>query len=153
PLIIRRRHLNFLIGGGKYAGSTCLNLLVDGTVVRTATGPNDQPGGSEQLDWASWDVAEFASKTAVLQVVDRATGGWGHVGVAHIGQGARSRGPAEGAGELPLQARYLHLPVRNDAPLRRVRLSDAGRVVREFDIKFGGDRPDFWVFADLAALR
>src|SRR5205823_1467251 len=33
PFTIRRRHLNFLIGGGKHAGATCLNLLVDGAVV------------------------------------------------------------------------------------------------------------------------
>ena len=62
---IERKYLNFLIGGGKHPGKTCINLLVDGKVVRTATGPNDKPGGSEQLDWHTWDVAEFAGKKAV----------------------------------------------------------------------------------------
>ena len=46
PFRVDRPFLNFLIGGGKYPGETCLDLLVDGTVVRTATGPNDRPGGS-----------------------------------------------------------------------------------------------------------
>src|SRR5438874_11624276 len=37
---VERKYLNFLIGGGKYPGKTCMNLLMDGKVVRTATGPN-----------------------------------------------------------------------------------------------------------------
>src|SRR5262249_39736690 len=56
---VERRYINFLIGGGKYPGKTCINLLVGDKVVRTATGPNDKPGGSEALDWHSWDVAEL----------------------------------------------------------------------------------------------
>ena len=35
-------------------------------MVRTATGPNDRPGGSEHLDWHTWDVAEFEGKKAVI---------------------------------------------------------------------------------------
>ena len=38
--------------------ATAVNLVVDGTVVRSATG-----GNSEALDWASWDVSEFAGQT------------------------------------------------------------------------------------------
>src|SRR5258708_7404722 len=41
---LERKYLNFLIGGGKHEGKTCINLLVAGKVVRTATGPNDKPG-------------------------------------------------------------------------------------------------------------
>ena len=82
-------YLNFLIGGGKHPGKTCMNLLVDGKVVRTATGPNDRPGGSERLAWHTWDVAEFAGKKARLQIVDNATGGWGHINVDHIVQSDR----------------------------------------------------------------
>src|SRR5437764_662784 len=45
---IERKYINFLIGGGKHA-KTCINLLVAGKPVRTATGPNDKAGGSEHL--------------------------------------------------------------------------------------------------------
>ncbi|MSR56003.1 MAG: 2,6-beta-D-fructofuranosidase, partial [Gemmataceae bacterium] len=46
---IERKFLTFLIGGGGHEGKTCLNLLVNGQVVRAATGSNTQSGGSEAL--------------------------------------------------------------------------------------------------------
>jgi sucrose-6-phosphate hydrolase SacC (GH32 family) len=56
------------------SNATAVNLLVDGTVVRTATGQD-----SEHLDWVSWDLKGLEGKTARIQVVDEATGGWGHI--------------------------------------------------------------------------
>lgn len=53
---------------------TTVNLVVDGQVVRTATG-ND----SESLDWASWDLADLQGKDARIRIVDHSSGGWGHV--------------------------------------------------------------------------
>ncbi len=74
---MERKFINFLIGGGGWTNETCMNLLVDGKVVRTATGPNTKPGGSEALALASWDVTELFGKTAVFQIVDSRQGGWG----------------------------------------------------------------------------
>ena len=82
--VLTRRYLNFLIGGGKHAGKTCINLLVNGKIVRTATGPNGIPGGSERLAWATWDIANLQGKTAHLEIIDRATEGWGHINVDDI---------------------------------------------------------------------
>lgn len=77
-------HLSFLVGGGKRLNGTLeVRLLVDGEVVRTATGPE-----AGQLNWQSWDVSEFAGRDARFQVHDDATGGWGHLTVDHLVLGA-----------------------------------------------------------------
>jgi beta-fructofuranosidase/levanase/fructan beta-fructosidase len=76
---ITQDHLSFLIGGGNHAGKTCLNLLVDGKVAHTATGD-----AAERLTWKSWDVRNLRGRKASLEIVDRHTGGWGHVNVDQI---------------------------------------------------------------------
>jgi len=91
PIKIERRFINFLIGGGKNPEKLYLGLLIGGKKVRTASGPNDQPGGSEALDWESWDVSEFEGREAVLVIVDNATGGWGHINVDQITQSDHKR--------------------------------------------------------------
>ena len=98
--------------GAPAAGPGQLPGLVDGAVVRTATGPNDKPGGSERLDWEQWQVAEFSGKSAALQIVDRATGGWGHINIDHIIQTERKLPVlADQQREILAERRYLNLPI------------------------------------------
>ncbi len=87
PFTIQRRYINFLLGGGMNLEQTYIALLVDGKAVRKATGPNDRAGGSEALDWATWDVQDLMGKTAQIQIVDSATGGWGHINIDQIEMG------------------------------------------------------------------
>jgi len=79
PFVIKRKHINFLIGGGAHEGKTCLNLLIDGKVMRTATGQNNN-----RMNPASFNVEQWQDKQAQIQIVDKETGGWGNVGVDHI---------------------------------------------------------------------
>ena len=79
PFTINRTFINFLIGGGGHADATCMNLEVDGEVVRTATGRNN-----ETLAWRAWNVAEFEGQEARLVIVDEAGGGWGHINIDQI---------------------------------------------------------------------
>jgi hypothetical protein len=76
-------YLNFLIGGGNHPSDseapTAVRLVVDGQVVRSATGKD-----SEALNWASWDVRDLAGRKARFEVVDANTGGWGHVLVDQV---------------------------------------------------------------------
>jgi len=61
-----------------WSQETTANLVVDGQVVRSATGTN-----SASLDWTSWNVAELQGRTAHLEFIDDATGGWGHIYADH----------------------------------------------------------------------
>ena len=94
---ITRRYITFLLGGGRHPGRTCLNLLIGGQVVRTATGPNAAPGGSERLHPAVWDVSNLEGQTARLEIVDRATEGWGHINVDQIVLSDKQPGEAANA--------------------------------------------------------
>ena len=76
---IERPFIGFLIGGGGHAGETCMNLRVDGRVVRTATGKNN-----ERLAPYTWDVRDLRGKRARLEIVDRSSEGWGHINVDQI---------------------------------------------------------------------
>ncbi len=71
---IGRRFISFLVGGGKHAGQTCVNLIVDGKVARTAQGNN-----SDAMAWVSWSVADIEGKEARIEIVDAHSGGWGHI--------------------------------------------------------------------------
>jgi uncharacterized protein (DUF608 family) len=76
---IERSFINFLIAGGNKPEELCMNLLVDGDRVRSSTGMD-----TEDLQPRSWDVSEYEGKKARIQIVDRATGGWGHIEVDQI---------------------------------------------------------------------
>ena len=101
PLQIKRKYIHFLVGGGKYPGTTCINLLVAGKAVRTATGPNNKGGGSEKLSWATWDVSEFLDQQATIQIIDQRTGGWGHINVDHLFQSNQQHEASQVVQEKP----------------------------------------------------
>jgi sucrose-6-phosphate hydrolase SacC (GH32 family) len=91
-------YVSFLIGGGAHAGETCVNLLVDGKVVRTATGDE-----RERLAWKAWDVRDLRGKAATIQVVDRHSGHWGHINLDHV---LLADEPARPAADDTLWAEY-----------------------------------------------
>ena len=76
---VERPYVHFLVGGGRHPDSTAVNLVVNGEVVRSTTGRD-----TEALEWASWDVRDLRGRRATIEVVDRHTGGWGHVNVDHV---------------------------------------------------------------------
>lgn len=150
---IGRKYLNFLIGGGKHENQTCINLIVDGKTVRTETGPNDKAGGTERLEWQTWDVGDLNGKTATLQIVDTATGGWGHINVDHILQSNTRRGAQLVRREFVIVQDYLLLPVKNGAAKRRMKFLVDDKTVREFEIELADQKADFFVTADVRPFR
>ena len=96
---IDRRFMAFRIGGGNYEHSTCLDLLIDGKVVATATGRR-----SDRLSPSSWDVTRWQGQTAQIRAVDQETGDWGHINVDHIIQT-----------DKPEQTPFVKLPLYHEA--------------------------------------
>jgi fructan beta-fructosidase len=159
---IERKFITFLIGGGGWANETCLNLIVDSKVVRSATGNNQQPGGSERLGPAAWEVTEFAGRQARLAIVDARTGGWGHINVDHIVQSDSNAAPVAAAAPTPVVATvplaktltvtgsHLLVPIANYARGDNVVLLgiyDGDRLVQNFTASLPRDSDAFWLAA------
>lgn len=77
--VIDRPFMTFAVGGGADPTKEFISLLIDGKVVRSASGQND-----ENLRETNWDLRPFAGKTAQVQIVDNSSGGWGHIMVDNI---------------------------------------------------------------------
>ena len=154
---IERKYIQFLIGGGGWEGRTCMNLLVNGKVVRTATGPNVNPGGSERLQPAQWDVAEFHDRDAVLEIVDDAAGGWGHINVDQIIQSdKRTDAPimlSNATRDLVIDKPYLNFPIKDGAAKRQVTVLVSGHAERTFDIELANGKADWWAFLDATPFQ
>ncbi|WP_433288956.1 GH116 family glycosyl hydrolase [Micromonospora sp. CA-244673] len=79
PFTVERRYVNVAVGGGSHRGSTCVNLLVDGALVASVAGRDAEP-----VSVATMNLSAYQGRTAVIEIVDADTGGWGHVNVDRI---------------------------------------------------------------------
>ncbi len=77
--IVKNKYISFNIAGGAHPGKTCINLVVDGKIVMSATGNNN-----EDFLPRNWDVSEYKGKKAYLEIVDDIDGDWGHISVDNI---------------------------------------------------------------------
>lgn len=149
---VDRPYLNVLVGGGAHAGQTCLNLYLNGEHQASLRGRDN-----EQLEWRTLDLTGVQRMTAAIEIVDNATGGWGHINVDHIELSDTPRavvqpiqihdGPTR---TLVMERPYLHLPVKNGAPKLRMRLRVGDQLFDEFDIELAATEADFQVFVDLS---
>ncbi|MCX8107587.1 MAG: GH116 family glycosyl-hydrolase, partial [Verrucomicrobiae bacterium] len=111
PFKIERNYIRFLVGGGAHP-TTQIRLLVEGKVVRAASGRNN-----EKLEPFAWDVREFLGREAQIQIVDEQKGGWGHINVDHIvfSDDPVNRGTFELLEEL-LPIRFSDIRIESDGP-------------------------------------
>ncbi len=152
---VERKFIAFLIGGGKHPGKACVNLLVEGKVVRSSTGPNHVAGGSEALAQDYWDVDEFQGAQAVIQIVDEVKGGWGHINLDHMVQ-TDKKPPgmlANVARDFVVSKKYLLLPIKNGAPRRVVTLIVDGQSLVRNDIELAPGAPDWWAPMDITPWK
>ncbi|QEG37392.1 GH32 C-terminal domain-containing protein [Bythopirellula goksoeyrii] len=152
--LIERDYLNFLIGGGGFEAETCMNLVVDGEIVRTAVGPNTGAGGTKALKWRSWDVGFLKGKKARIQIVDNREGEWGYIAVDYVYQSDIKMVAIENAArEFHLEKRYLNLPVVSTGRESLMRLLIDGKPVREFLITLADADPEYWVYLEVDAFQ
>ena len=78
---IERDCIAFWIGGGANIEEVGLRLVVDGKTVRRAAGQDNN-----RMRYDTFDVRGLAGKQAHLEIYDRGTGAWGHIGVGKIVQ-------------------------------------------------------------------
>lgn len=76
---IERDYIHFYLGGGPHKEKTCVNLLLEGSVVKSLTGK-----GNNAMERSGFQVKEWTGRMAQLQIVDLESGGWGNIGVDHI---------------------------------------------------------------------
>lgn len=79
PFTIERKTIRFLIGGGAYPGQTCINLLLDGAIVMSVSGQDNN-----RMEPRLFHVQPLEGKKAQLQIVDHSSGGWGNIGIDEI---------------------------------------------------------------------
>ncbi len=101
---IQRNFLHALIGGGSHSGKTCVNILVDGQVVRSATGRDEN-----KMSPAVFDLRPWRGKFARLQVVDDDAGGWGNISLDWVVFSDLESPPGSPERSVRAEAREHHL--------------------------------------------
>lgn len=78
---LRGDRMMLQVGGGRDPQRLRVSLIVDGQRVHSATGHDH-----EVLGRRVWDIEAYRGKTGRIEIVDAATGGWGHIMVDEIVQ-------------------------------------------------------------------
>lgn len=153
---IDRQFVDFLIGGGGFEETVYMALYVDGKVVQRATGPNTVGGGTERLEAKHWDVSEFVGKRARIEIVDNASGGWGHINVDEIVLSDTARGEpvrfvafVEKSRELKTDKRFLLIPVAATGPKTFLRVEADGKKIRDISLRLAEKAEDVQFYGSL----
>jgi len=76
---IEKPFINFLIGGGTGTGLR-FNIKVNGNTVISVRPSQNQ----EILRWKGVDVSPWLGQSAIIEIIDESTSGWGHILLDHI---------------------------------------------------------------------
>ena len=78
---IELKFIQFQLSGGDHPERICVNLVVEGKVLRTTTGRN-----RDLFEMVAFDVAALRGRQAALEIVDAHSGLWGHINVDQMVQ-------------------------------------------------------------------
>lgn len=115
PLRLNRRYLNVLIGGGGDSDRLYLRVLHKGRELGRLSG-----GFDEVLVPKFLDLKEALGGEVSLEIVDAASGSWGHINVDDISFFDEPVGFSASEFELVGKDNFLLLPISGKAGLRRL---------------------------------
>ncbi len=78
-VVIPRRFLTLLLGGGRHPGKTGVEVLVDGKVVAAATGIDNN-----RMEPTALDLTAHEGRAARIRIFDNVTGAWGNIGADQL---------------------------------------------------------------------
>ena len=151
PFKIERPYLDALIGGGDRRADAYLRVMVDGSEAGRLTGINN-----ERLEAKSIDLSNHLGKMAIIEIVDSAKGGWGHINVDDIVLTDNPKGVIKKTVlEIPNAKKYLNIPINNDATERVVRVSDASnkRVLLSAKMRVDFENPQWYYSMETLDLK
>lgn len=151
PFKIERPYLDVLVGGGDRRDVAFLRVMVDGAEVGRLTGINN-----ERLEQKSIDLTNYVGKTAVIEIVDNAKGGWGHINIDDIVLTENPKGIIKKTVlEIPNAKKYLNIPINNDAAERVVRVSDSSnkRVLLSAKMRVDFENPQWFYSMETLDLK
>lgn len=76
---IKHDFIKFLVGGGSHSYKTCINLLVNDSIIFSQTGLDDG-----EMREHHWDVRSYIGKKGKIEIVDDHSQTWGHIMVDEI---------------------------------------------------------------------
>ena len=105
---VKGKYLTFLIGGGQNSDSLFVNILVGKKSVAKITGTN-----RETMQRVAVDMRDYASQTAHIEIVDDASGSWGHLNVDDFRWSNDDENLVILSREILADKNYLLIPVGN----------------------------------------
>ena len=100
PFEVKLGYVTFLLSGGNMPNEACINLLIDGKVVRTSTGRND-----DKLEWVAFDVKAFKGQQAQIQVLDTSIAAFGYITFDCVYQSVDPKGATRVIAQPPAEAK------------------------------------------------
>lgn len=145
---IERDYINFLLGGGSHDG-TYLELIVEGKPVEQTRSIME----TGDLNQMTWDVKAYKGKKAIIKIVDKQSGGWGHIVVDEIYMSDRAKNVLIKDYELAfdINQKYILLPIEDNARESIIQLSVNNQKIGEpMYIRIAQSKIDYWMPIDVS---
>lgn len=140
PFTIKKKYINFLIGGGFDIQREYVVLEVEGKEVERTTGYNRRIMENEY-----WDVSSYIGKEARIILMDQSKEGWGFINADCFYQSNTKFEKEFLIKNIHATHRYWNIPVRTGAIAEQIDIVVDGKLVRNMEVELDGEHPDFWV--------